>query len=163
MDDVRFRIVFGFLRVIECGVIEVALFKGPDGFIPMRAVLLEEARFVFAHPTGDFFARFVQSGIHVFSLGVRLNRDVVGAEKNDLGDVPVFLNVEDDLGFDDARVVQMKTFNLLDGVLAQGIGHLFVPHRDGDRQVDVGSLHDVLGSGLQVKDERVFPLHPVSP
>jgi hypothetical protein len=72
---------------------------------------------------------------------VGLNGDVIGAEEDNFGNMPVFLNIENGLGFDDPRVVEMKALDFPVGVLAERIGHLFVPHGDGDRQVDVGGLH----------------------
>ena len=117
----------------------------PDRLVAMRAVLLHQARLVLAHSSGDFFDRLIQSGIHVLALGVRFDGDVVGAEKNDFGNVPVFLDVENDLGLDDSRVVEVKSLDFLDRMVTEGIGHLFVPYGDGDRQIDVGSLHVRIG------------------
>jgi len=42
------------------------------------------------------------------------------------------------------RINLMQAFDFPVGVSAEGIGHLFVPHGDGDRQVDVGGLHDFI-------------------
>ena len=93
------------------------------------------------HAAGDLIDRLINGGIHVLAFGVRLNVDVVGTVQDDLSDKSVFLNVENGFGFDDARVVQMESFDLFGDMIAQGIGHLLVTHRNGDRQIDVGSLH----------------------
>jgi hypothetical protein len=66
---------------------------------------------------------------------------VVGAKKNNFGNMPVFLDVENDLGLDDSRVIEMEALDFLDRVVTKGIGHLLVPHGDSDRQIDVGGLH----------------------
>jgi hypothetical protein len=40
----------------------------------------------------------------------------------------------------------METLDFAVGVFPECISHLLVPHRDGDRQIDVGGLHDLLVS-----------------
>ncbi len=133
--------------MVEDFFAEEAFFEVANGLIAVRAVFFEEARLVFTHAAGDFFDRLVECCIHVFALGVGLDGDVVGAKQNDFGDMSVFLHVENCFGFDDPRVIEMQAFDFFMGVIAEGIGHLFVPHRDGDWQVDVGSLHGFLSFG----------------
>ena len=70
-----------------------------------RAVVLEHARFELAHLAGDLADRGVDGRVHVVGLGGGLDGDVVGAVEDDLGDVPVVLDVEDDFGLNDLRVV----------------------------------------------------------
>ena len=141
MDDEWCRIDVGILRVIENILREEALFEVADGFIAMRTMLLHQTRLVLAHATGDFFDGFIERDIHVLTLGVGFDGDVIGAEKDDFGNVPVLLNVENDLGLDDSRIVEMQTLDFLGRVIAEGIGHLLMSHSYSDRQIDVGSLH----------------------
>ena len=134
--------------MIESLLGEIAFVEMPDRLVAVRAVFLEQAGLVLAHAAGDFLDRFVERDIHVLAFGVGLDGDVIGAEEDDFGHMPVFLHVENGFGFDDARVVEMEAFDFPLGVVAEGIGHLFVPHGDGDRQVDVGSLHGRSSFGL---------------
>jgi hypothetical protein len=96
---------------------------------------------VFAHAAGDFLDRFVERRIHILAFGVGFDGDVIGAIEDDFGDMPVFVDVEDGFGFDDSRVIEMKTLDFPVGMITERIGHLLVPDRDGDRQIDVGGLH----------------------
>ena len=67
-----------------------------------------------------------------------VDRDVIGTEEDDLGDVAVLLDVQDGLGLDDSRVVEMDSLDFLVSVVAQGVGDLFVADGDGDVRINVG-------------------------
>ena len=62
--------------------------------------------------------------------------------EDDFGDVAVVvLDVEDDLGLDDARVVEVEAFDLLVGVVTDRLGDVHVTCGDDDGEVDVVFLH----------------------
>ena len=144
MENEGFGIELGLRGVIESCLVEVALVQMADGLIAMWTLLLEEARLVFAHAARNFVCSGIESGVHVLALCVGLNGDVIGTKEDDFSNVPVFLNVQNRLGLNDARVIQMETLDLASGMFSKGIGHGLVSHSDGDRQIDVSSLHDVL-------------------
>jgi hypothetical protein len=70
-----------------------------------------------------------------------LDGDVICTKKDNFGNVPVLLDVENDLRLNDSGVVEMQARDFFVRVVAQGISHLLVSDRDGYRQIDVGSLH----------------------
>jgi len=70
---------------------------------------------------------------------------VIGAKKDDFGNVPVTLHVQNCLGLDDAWVVEVESLDFLARMFAKGVCHLLVSHSDSDRQIDVGSLHGGIG------------------
>ena len=119
-----------------------AFFEVADGFIAMRAVLLEQTCLMLAHAAGDFLDGFIESRIHVLAFGVCFDGDVIGTEKDDFRDVAVFLNIENDLGLDDPRVIEVQTFDFFMGMISECISHMFVSHGDGDWQIHICNLHD---------------------
>jgi len=101
---------------------------------------------------------------------VRLDRDVVRTKQDDLRNVAVFLNIENDFGFDNPRVVQMQPFDFSLGVLAQRLGDALVPDCDCDQRIRVCSLHgfgsvcgfmdDRFIGHIRYEDEPDFPIWP---
>jgi hypothetical protein len=75
---------------------------------------------------------------------VGLDGDVIGAKKDDLCRVlvaPVLVRVENCLGFDDARVIEMQSLDFLSRVITQGIGHLVMADSHGNGQIHICGLH----------------------
>ena len=145
MDDVGNGIGFRIIRVVDGLSGEIAFVEVPDRLVAMRAVSFHQARFVFAHASGDFLDGFVQSDIHIFAFGVGFDGDMVSTKENDFGDVSVFLHIQDSFGLDDTRVVEVEALDFAMGVVTEGISHLLVAYRDSDGQIDVGGLHDFVG------------------
>ena len=116
-----------------------------------------EARLVFAHLLADFRHGRLDRRIHVVRLRVGLDRDVVRAVEDDLARLPVLLHVEDGVGLDDARVVQVQVAQLLRDEGAQGFGDGDVAAGDPEGDVDVGALHG--GKWAAESSSYFFILH----
>ena len=118
-------------------------------------VIFEDARFKFPHPARDLADGFIYRGIEVIAGGRTLNGDVIGAEKNDLSEVPVVrLDIEDDFGFNDAGVIEVQSVNFAPRVFTNGFRDFEMASGDGDVQVHVCCLHVVGVFGVQKKGWR---------
>ncbi len=123
--DVIFLSVEGFLAVDF-------FFEGFDAAIFARAMAFEHAGFEFAHAAGDLGDRFVDGGVDVVGAGVDFDDDVIGAEEDDFGALDALLDIEDDLGFHDARVIEVEAFDFLQGVVTHGFGDVDMTTGDDD-------------------------------
>ena len=54
----------------------------------------------------------------------RFDRDVIRANEDDLGPMPVFLHFENHMRLDDLRIIEMQTFDFLRGVIVDRVGDL---------------------------------------
>src|SRR3984893_13236362 len=66
------------------------------------------ARTVGAHLTRDLVDDLVNGSVHIITFGAGLQCDVVAAMQNYLGCVTVLLYVQNNLNFDDLRIVKVK-------------------------------------------------------
>ena len=112
---------------------------GPPGC----AVAQEMTRFELAHLLRDFVDRKVDGCVEVVGGDRCLQRDVVCAAHDDLGELPVamLLKIEHDVRFDDFRVIQMQLAQLLDHMLIDRLGYHEVSAIHSNRNVHVSCLH----------------------
>ena len=109
-----------------------------------------------AHAARDFFDGFIDRRIHVLALGMSLDGDMIGAEKDDLCRVfvaPVFVRVENCLGLDDTRVIEMQSLDFFSRVVAQGVGHLVMADSHGNGQIHICGLHVIFP--FNVREHRI--------
>jgi hypothetical protein len=139
-----------FLGGVEDFGVEDLLFDVADAAVFARAVALEEAGLVLPHAPGDLGDGFVDGGVDVLRGALHFDDDVIGTEEDDFGDLAVLLDVEDNFGLDDARVVEVEALDFLVGVIADGLGDIDVASCDDDGQVNVVLLHGgvLLGWGV---------------
>ena len=115
-------------------------FNVPD-VVSARAVPAQEARLIFAHLARDLVHDGVDRGVEIVSFLLGFDRDVIGANQDDLGPVAVFFDPENDVGFDDLGIIEMQPFDFAGGVLVDRIGDGEVAAGDFDGRVGVGGLH----------------------
>lgn len=106
MNDERFGVECRLFWVVEDFVVIPLFLEMLDRVLGLRAMLLQEACLVLAHPSRDLVNRQIETLIHVFTFTRSLNDDMVGAKEKNFRDVAVLLNVENSFGFDDARIVE---------------------------------------------------------
>ena len=116
------------------------LFDVPDVFLA-RAMAAQEARFVLAHLPRDFVHHRVDRGVKIVRFFASFDRDVVRADEHDLGPVPVFFHSENDVGFDDFRIIEVQPFDLARGVIVDRVGDRKMAAGDFDIRIGVGGLH----------------------
>ena len=93
----------------------------PDIFLA-RAMAAEEAGFVLAHLARDFVHDRVDRGVEIVGFFAGFDRDVIRADQDDLGPVPVFFDAENDVGLDDFRIIEMQPFDFARGVFVDRVG-----------------------------------------
>ena len=130
----------GRLDVLFFGVqnflMEDLLLNVADGDFLARAVVFQQAGLVLAHAPGDLGGAFVDGSIDVLGDGLHFDDDVIGTEEDDFCEVSVMgLNVEHDLGLNDAGIIKVESFDLLVSVLADRIGDFHVSCGDDDGDV----------------------------
>ena len=103
-----------------------------------RPMFSHETRLIFSHLPRDLVRGRVDGGVHVICLFTRLDRDMIGANEDDLRGVPVFLDRQDDVRLDDFGVIEVKAFNLPGHVLVDRIGNREVTASNFDRRMGVG-------------------------
>ncbi len=107
-------------------------------------MLAHDLGFMLAHLLGDLADGLIDGGVEVAGLGAGVDGDVIAAMEQDLGDVTVFFDIEDDLGVDDARVIEVEALDLFPGVINDGIGDGHMAAGDFDFGICVGDLHGFL-------------------
>ena len=119
------------------------LLQKTDAAFFARAMALEQACFELPHPAGDFGDGLVNRCIDVFRCAFHFDDDVIGAEEDDFSDLAIVLHIEDDLGLNDARIIEMQTLDLFMRVIANGFSDFNMSSSDDDWQVNVVFLHGV--------------------
>jgi hypothetical protein len=103
-----------------------------------RPVFSHQARFIFPHLSPDLVGHGIDRGIHVVCFFAGLDRDVIRADENDFGGVPVFFHFEDDVRLDDLRVIEMQALDFTRAIIVDRVGHLEMAAGDFDVGVSVG-------------------------
>jgi hypothetical protein len=106
-----------------------------------RPVFSHEPRFVFPHLPLDLVRDGIDRGIHVVGLFAGLDRDVIRANENDLGRVPVFLHFENDVRLDNLGIIEMQALDLARTIIVDRLGDLEMAAGDFDGWVSVGRYH----------------------
>jgi hypothetical protein len=106
-----------------------------------RPVFSHQARLIFSHLPADLVDDGIDRGIHVVGFFASLDRDVIRADENDFGGVPVFFHFEDNVGLDDLRVIEMKALDLAGAIIVDRVGDLEMAAGDFDVGVSVGRYH----------------------
>ena len=106
-----------------------------------RTVFSHEPRFIFPHLPSHLVRDRIDGGVHVVSFFAGLDRDVVRANENDFGRVPVFLHLEDHVRLDDLGVIEMQALDLAGAIIADRIGDRQMAAGDFDVGVSVGRYH----------------------
>jgi hypothetical protein len=55
--------------------------------------------------------------------------------------VPIFVSIEDGLGFDDLRIIEVETLYFFGGVITEGVGDCFVTNGYGYLRISICCLH----------------------
>jgi hypothetical protein len=71
-------------------------------------VVAHKTRFIFAHLARNLVHDLVNGSVHIITFGASLKGDVVAAMQNHLGSVTVLLYIQNNLDFDDFRIVKVK-------------------------------------------------------
>jgi len=135
------RLDMVFLGGVEDLGVEDLLFDVADTAVFARAMAFEEAGLVLPHAAGDLGDGLVDGGVDVLRGTLHFDDDVIGTEEDDFSDLAVLLDVEDDLGLDDARVIEMEALDFLVSIITDGLGYIDVASGDDDGQVNVVLLH----------------------
>jgi hypothetical protein len=106
-----------------------------------RPVFSHEPRFVFPHLPLDLVRDGIDRGIHVVGFFAGLDCDVIRADKDDLGGMPVFLDLEDDVRLDDLGIIEMQALDLAGAIVVDRLGDLEMAAGDFDGWVSVGGYH----------------------
>jgi hypothetical protein len=106
-----------------------------------RPVFPHQPRLVLSHLARDFVRDRVDRGIHVVGLFAGFDRDVVRADQDDFGGVAVFFHFENDVRFNDLRVIEVEALDLAGAIIVDRVGHLQMPAGDFDVRVSVSGYH----------------------
>jgi len=113
-----------------------------DGALAWAVMSFEQARFEFAHAAGDFGNAIVYGSVDIIADGVHLDGDMVGAMQDDFGFLPgFFFYIQDDLGINDSRVVEVEVFYFFLCILTHGFSDRNMTSGNGDRQIYIMHLH----------------------
>jgi len=107
-----------------------------------RAVAAEHFCLVLPHLLRNFRGDTVNRGIHVGTLVVGLNGDMVRAMQDDFRTLAVLGHVEDNVRLDDPRIVEMDVVKLGLCVFADRIRDADMATGDSDGDVYVSCLHN---------------------
>ncbi len=136
-----FDIFEGFVKVKDF-LVEVL------DIVAAGAMIAQNLGFVLAHLACDLGDDLIDRGVEVVAFVTGFDGDVVAAMEDDFGKLTMFFDIEDDLGVDDSRVIEVKIFDFFDGVILNGFGDADVATGDFDGNVDVGCLHGGFCAGL---------------
>jgi hypothetical protein len=106
------------------------------------AVVAHETRLIFAHLTRDLVHDLVNGSVHIIALSASLKRDVVAAMQNHLGSVTVLLYIQDNLDFDDFRIVEVKARQPASAIFLHGIRDTHMPPSHLDWWICISYLHN---------------------
>src|ERR1700731_1772890 len=106
-----------------------------------RPMLPHEAGFIFAHLSSNFVYDLIDGNVHIIALRAGLERNVVATMQNDLGHVPVFLNIHNYLYFDNFRIIKVKACQTAAAIFFHRLRDAYVPPGHLDWWIRILYLH----------------------
>jgi hypothetical protein len=104
-------------------------------------VFSHQPRLIFPHLPRHFVGHGIDGGVHVVGFLTGLDGDVIRADENDLGGVPVFFHLEDNVRLDDLRIIEMEALDLTRAIIVDRIRDREMTAGDFDDGVSVGRYH----------------------
>ena len=95
-------------------------FEMLDDVFP-RPVFSHQTRFVLPHLARHLVGDRIDRGVHVIGFFAGFDGDVVRADQNDFRGVPVFFHFENDVRFDDLRVIEMQILDLARAIIVDRV------------------------------------------
>src|SRR5688500_6634216 len=121
---------------------EDLLLEVPD-ILPARPVIAQNLRLIFTHLLRDLGDDAIDRRIKIRAFMARVDGDVIVAMEDGLGEMPMLLHVEDDVRFNDPRVIQVNALERLVHIIVDWLGNADVPACYTNGNVNVAGLQGV--------------------
>ena len=119
---------------------EDLLLEVPD-ILPARPMIAQNLRLIFAHLLRDLGDDSIDRRVEIRAFMARLDGDVIVAMEDRLGEMPVLFHVENDVRFDNPRVIEMDVLELLMHIIVDRLGNADVAACDPNGNINVAGLH----------------------